>query len=454
MILQYERYCALRTAIQIVGEALVILSAITVVFTIQSGHADPISFRYAILFTLICQTSIYFCGLYNPTLQFGLTEQLIGLAQSLTIALAVIVISILIVGKSIDFLTIFAIFGTLLTSLLIWRRLIQKVSNTDIFRQKVILLGTKGRAEEIYDAIETPKETTKKRERKNRPCSIRIVAVADTHDNTCSFPLEEETPYVQLKNCSDVVELSCEYHTRQVIVCNQIARNLPAKEVYDLKRRGILLCNENTMFEAISGRREPAELDPQDVLFSKSFQKKIQRYSKRFGDLVAASALLVLLTPFFLAVGFVLKALKPGHVIETESCLGLQKKVFHRYRFYSSPKLTHYPIYHQRIRALPQLWNILKGDMSLVGPCPIGPQQAEDISHEQPLFDERFTVRPGLTGWAQVNHRYDGSNKTIKDMFGYDLFYLKHMSLFLDIVVLSRAVLVRRPAARTVTNAS
>ncbi len=454
MILQYERYCALKTAIQIVGEALIILSAFTIILTFQSDQAHSITLRYAILFTLICQASIYFFGLYNPTLQFGLTEQLIGLAQALSIAIAAIVISILIVGKSIYFFSIFVSFGTLLASLILWRRLMQKVSNTDIFRQKVIILGTKGRAEAIYQALRKKKNPDKTKQRNLRPCNIRIVAVADTQENTCSFPIEEKTPYVQLKNCSDVLELSCEYNTRQVIVCNQIAGNLTPQEVYELKRKGILLCSENAMFEAISGRRDPAEIDPKDVIFSQSFQRKIQRYTKRFGDLAVAFALLALLSPFFLAVGFVLKAIKPGRIIETESCLGLRKKVFNRYRFHSSPKLTHYPIYHQRIQALPQLWNVLKADMSLVGPCPIGPQQAEDISHEQLLFDERFTVRPGLTGWAQVNHQYDGSNKTIKDMFGYDLFYLKHMSLFLDIVVISRALLVQSPTSRPVTNAS
>ena len=70
------------------------------------------------------------------------------------------------------------------------------------------------------------------------------------------------------------------------------------------------------------------------------------------------------------------------------------------------------------------------------------------------MFDERFTVRPGITGWAQVNHRCDGSKKSIMHMLGYDLFYLKHMSLFLDIVIAARALLIQVPANTPVSNES
>lgn len=91
-----------------------------------------------------------------------------------------------------------------------------------------------------------------------------------------------------------------------------------------------------------------------------------------------------------------------------------------------------------RIDELPQLWNVLRGDMSLVGPRPERPEFVEQLEKEIPFYRARFAVRPGITGWAQVKHRYVNSVEDTKTKLEYDLFYIKNRSLWLDLVILGK----------------
>jgi lipopolysaccharide/colanic/teichoic acid biosynthesis glycosyltransferase len=93
-----------------------------------------------------------------------------------------------------------------------------------------------------------------------------------------------------------------------------------------------------------------------------------------------------------------------------------------------------------RLDELPQLWNILKGDMSFVGPRPIREHFANQLAGQIPFYGLRFSVKPGLTGWAQVNYDYAGSEEGQMEKFQYELFYIQNMSLFLDLLALFKTV--------------
>ncbi|RJQ80696.1 MAG: hypothetical protein C4519_09655 [Desulfobacteraceae bacterium] len=452
MGLQFEHRSALKAVLLVLGESLIIFGSALLIKVWQDSAGLSFAFTSnpylnAFIFTLLCQASIYFCGLYDPGLQFGWIEQLIGLVQAFAIAFTIMLLVLVFIGRIIDPVNFLLGFLTLLAFSKAWRLLIFKLSATGFFRPNIILLGTDGPVREIYNASLTESQTANA---KPRACNFKIVAVADAKTFSGGPAIHQETPYSALQSCKELPELVCNYKTSKVIICKQLADSLSAHEVCSLKHKGIQLCTADAILEAITGRREPAELDPKELILSDSFQHSIRRCFKRCGDIVIASILLVFLSPLILAVGINLKLRKAGRVFETQPCVGFRKNLFTRYLFSFPTKTSSNQFPGRRIQALPQLWNILKGDMSLVGPCPIGPQQAEKISHELPIFDERFTVRPGLTGWAQVNCDCDGSNKTIKHMFGYDLFYLKHLSLFLDIVVLARTTRLHEPCGQLV----
>ena len=95
-----------------------------------------------------------------------------------------------------------------------------------------------------------------------------------------------------------------------------------------------------------------------------------------------------------------------------------------------------------RIDEIPQMWNVLKGDMSLVGPRPERPYFVEQLSQEIPLYKRRLKVRPGITGWAQVKHKYDETVEDVKTKLRYDLFYIENMSLRNDLKILFRTIFV------------
>jgi lipopolysaccharide/colanic/teichoic acid biosynthesis glycosyltransferase len=440
MSLRLERRSALRDAVSIFGESLVIIASALLIMAWHKADMAPFDFTAqpflnAIIVAPICQASIYVCGLYDPCLRFGPIEHLIGLAQAFSIAFIVILAALLLEGRSIDFISLLLGFGILLVFTKSWRLIMQKVSGGDLFRQRIILWGTSGHARELYEAA-----VTDGRAEASYHCSITIAAVADSQASGCSFPLQPQTPFIHAPNGNELIEAASKYNTNKIIVCKPLTDTLTPDLICDLKHKGLCLRSEDAIYEAAYGRRNIDRLDPKELIYSRGFHRSIRRIFKRFGDIIIASMLLLLLSPLFLLIGLKLKFSRSGRVLETRASVGHRKKHFKRYVFAIPQPVSRDRFSFQHIKALPQLWNVLKGDMSLVGPCPIGPQQSEKMCQELPIFDERFTVRPGLTGWAQVNCDCNGSNKTVKHMFGYDLFYLRHMSLFLDIAVLSRAI--------------
>jgi lipopolysaccharide/colanic/teichoic acid biosynthesis glycosyltransferase len=339
---------------------------------------------------------------------------------------------LLLIGRSVNPEATFLVFGLLLVLSKAWRLFLQKVFATGVFSQRIIFLGTNECVRKIYMAL------TCQQKAKQGDNPLTAVAIADWQGSSCSFALQPETPYVALNTCSELVALTEKINTRKVMVCKQVADSMTAEEVCTLKHQGVQFCVDDEMHEAITGWRDPAGLDPRKLVFSESFQHSIRRFFKRTSDIVIAAMLLVILSPVMLAIIVKRKWSSAGKVFKTRPCVGMRKKSFNRY-FFSFSKPISNALFDKFVPGLPQLWNVLCGDMSLVGPLPITPDESETITRDLLIFDERYTVRPGMTGWAQVNCTGDASATHFKHMFGYDLFYLGHLSLFMDIVVLMRA---------------
>jgi lipopolysaccharide/colanic/teichoic acid biosynthesis glycosyltransferase len=349
-------------------------------------------------------------------------------------------------GKGLDPLSVFLEYSTLICAAMFWRIAIRKVFFSDRFRPPVVFLGCEQDVQKIQQIIAPSDQSAGRIPLGN---CFKIVAAADIRNVSCppstmGQGTPSKVPFTVLDSHEQVIDLARQYRTRQVLVSKTLADHLGADQIADLKHQGLHLCSEDAMVEAVLGRREPKNIDPQELIYSGNFQHSIRRLFKRLGDIVLASLLLVLLSPVLGTYAFILAIKNKGKVLQTQPCVGLHKKVFTRYLFDGPAQETNDSNLNTSLRQLPQLWNTLKGEMSLVGPCPIEPEQTEILSHELPLFDERHTVRPGLTGWARVNGKCDGSKEAYRYMLGYDLFYLKHMSMFLDIATMSRAMHLKR----------
>jgi exopolysaccharide biosynthesis polyprenyl glycosylphosphotransferase len=185
---------------------------------------------------------------------------------------------------------------------------------------------------------------------------------------------------------------------------------------------------------------------------------KLTRHLKWTMDMLMASGLLLILWPFMLATAVAIRLDSPGPVIYRQRRVGLENKEFTLYKFRSmhqdaekngavwaaknDPRITKVGQFIRKVRLdeLPQLINVLKGEMSFIGPRPERPEFVEELSKKIPYYYIRHTVKPGITGWAQVSYPYSDSVEGARMKLEYDLYYIKHMSLFFDCKVFLRTV--------------
>jgi exopolysaccharide biosynthesis polyprenyl glycosylphosphotransferase len=189
-------------------------------------------------------------------------------------------------------------------------------------------------------------------------------------------------------------------------------------------------------------------------------------WGKRVGDILAAAAGLVVAAPAILLAALAIKLTSQGPVFYHQRRVGRNGRVFLIHKLRSmvvdaeaktgpiwasageDPRVTPVGRFLRRTRAdeLPQLWNVVVGDMSFVGPRPERPEFIDELTRQIPFYGQRHVVRPGLTGWAQVRYCYGASLAAAMEKLQYDLFYIKNMSFGLDVFILLetlKTVLVR-----------
>ena len=189
------------------------------------------------------------------------------------------------------------------------------------------------------------------------------------------------------------------------------------------------------------------------------YQRPYTRMTKRILDVVGATAVLVLTLPVLALAAFVVRVSSSGPVLFRQVRLGESGKTFEMLKFRTmvdgaeepgeaiwaaerDPRIT--PIGRvlrkTRIDEFPQLWNVLRNEMSLIGPRPERPEFVELLEREVPFWTRRHLVKPGVTGWAQVSNGYTADAEGTAEKLSYDLYYLKHRSLVLDLAIIAKTV--------------
>jgi exopolysaccharide biosynthesis polyprenyl glycosylphosphotransferase len=222
-----------------------------------------------------------------------------------------------------------------------------------------------------------------------------------------------------------------------------------------------------SLYEEYTGKIAVENLRPSWLIFSEGFRKgRGVALLKRSVDLLAAVIGLLLASPVMALVAAAIKLTSPGPAVYSQQRVGKDGRVFtiHKFRSMRSdaeattgavwsvagdPRVTPLGrlLRRSRLDELPQLWNVLRGDMSVVGPRPERPEFVSNQTKTIPFYGQRHSVRPGLTGWAQVRHEYASSVDASMQKLQYDLFYIKHMSIAFDLFIVLetiKTVLVRR----------
>jgi sugar transferase (PEP-CTERM system associated) len=253
-----------------------------------------------------------------------------------------------------------------------------------------------------------------------------------------------------------------ELKVNTIVVCLEDRRSvLPVEQLLDLKAVGIEVLDGHQLFEEVSGRLSVDSLRPSAVIFSTGFKRSmVSRVMKRFVDVLASTGGLLMLLPLFLLIAVLIKADSPGPVIYRQARVGLRGRPFQIWKFRSmqqdAEKLgpqwaqvddsrisrVGWWLRKSRIDEFPQLINVLSGEMSLVGPRPERPVFVQDLRKIIPYYDLRHTVRPGITGWAQIKFRYGASAEDAHMKLQYDLYYVKRLSFALDMRILAQTVRV------------
>jgi exopolysaccharide biosynthesis polyprenyl glycosylphosphotransferase len=214
------------------------------------------------------------------------------------------------------------------------------------------------------------------------------------------------------------------------------------------------------MWEALWLKLPPSLLDANWFVSNSSFQNVKSLVIKRLIDILISTLLLILLFPLMLIVGIAIKFDSPGEIIYSQLRTGQNGKLFKIYKFRSMYKDAErkgvrwtslgdsritklgYRLRTLRVDELPQLWNVLIGEMSLIGPRPERPEFDIKLKNAIPYYELRYLVKPGISGWAQVLYRYGSSIEDSYEKLAYDLYYIKNYSLWLDIVIFLETIKV------------
>jgi len=229
-------------------------------------------------------------------------------------------------------------------------------------------------------------------------------------------------------------------------------QSLPIQQLLELRQAGKAVDEAATMYEIAFSRVSSSGLRLSEFVFSDRFgPSRGSAIVREFYSLAVALTAVVLLAPLMLVVAVLIKLTSRGPVLYRQMRVGLNGKPFVLYKFRSmrqdaeadtgavwaakdDPRVTPLGRWLRRLRIdeVPQLFNVLRGEMAIVGPRPERPEFVKTLTEKLPFYQQRHSVRPGITGWAQINHKYTDTLEDTLIKLEYDLYYIKNMSLALD----------------------
>lgn len=256
-----------------------------------------------------------------------------------------------------------------------------------------------------------------------------------------------------------------------VVAVDDRRKNFPVDEILECKMNGVEVVDLVTLYERQQGKMKIENLHPSSMIFSDGFcQAVIRSYGKRLFDISAALILLVIIWPVMVvtALSIWLESGGKGPILYRQTRVGRNGMAFNVLKFRSmsvnaekdgkaqwaqknDTRVTRVGsvIRKYRIDELPQLFNVLRGEMSFVGPRPERPEFVERLANDIPFYNLRHKINPGITGWAQISYPYGASDKDAMEKLQYDLYYMKNYSMLFDLVILfqtAHAVLWRKGA--------
>ena len=314
------------------------------------------------------------------------------------------------------------------------------------FRRRVLVLGAGNRAVRIRKLAERPES------------GFAVVGyIAMTSGQAA---IEQAVPRAAIADLSRHVQ---DLGVSEVVLALEERRNaLPLKDLLRIKTAGVHVNDFSSFIERETGRVDLDTLNPSWLIFSDGFSsgRMLSSFAKRVFDIAASSLLLLVTFPVIALFALLVKLDSRGPAFFRQSRVGLYGEPFDIIKLRSmrsdaekdgakwaekdDPRVTRVGRFIRMVRIdeLPQAWSVLRGRMSFVGPRPEVPAFVEDLDDLLPFYAERHMVKPGITGWAQINYPYGASVEDARAKLEYDLYYAKNYTPFLDLLILLQTLRV------------
>ncbi|HEU5411276.1 MAG TPA: exopolysaccharide biosynthesis polyprenyl glycosylphosphotransferase [Candidatus Acidoferrales bacterium] len=454
MIRFFHTYFPARTLFLGISEAVLVTTAFVIATFARLGANDAnLMLHYEQGFLKISVVAVifilcmYYFDLYDSLVLSNRREVLTRLVQVLgtvciMLALLYFAIPTLQLGRGI-FVMGFALVALLLFA---WRRLFLVVNTMPQFAQRTLILGDSPLAKALIGEIESRKEL-----------GIRVAAhLREIETNEQSYTSLPEAE--RFEALSKQVE---SYRASRIIVAMGERRGkLPVEALLQLKASGVQVQDGAEVYEAITGKVPLESLRLSWLLFSPSFyvSQPLLVYKRIFSFMISLFCLIVA-APIMAIAAIAIRLDSAGPIIFKQKRVGERGKLFTLYKFRTmvdgadqdhnfrpaektDGRFTRVGVWLRRARIdeLPQLVNILRGDMYFVGPRPFVQNQEEECLAKIPYYRQRWSVKPGATGWAQVNRGYCATIEDNTEKLAYDLFYIKNISIGLDLLILFKTL--------------
>ncbi len=451
MIRVFNIYFPARTLFLGISEWILVFLAFTLSLIARAGRdADLVLtdehgiYKIALVagVYLLC---MYYLDLYDTKILAHRHEVLTRIMQVLglgTIVLAVVYYSF--PGVQLGRGTF--LFGLLLAlpCLVLWREAFPRLVRSLHLEEKSVLIGSGSLARALWTEV------------KNRPeFGIDITGCLDVPEEQ-SFP---GVPYLgSMEELLQVVDSN--QITRVIVALADRRGRLPLEGLLALKARGVIVQDGADLYESMTGRIQLESLRPGWLLFSSGFRAsgRLLFYKRSISFFLSLAALIVIL-PLWVVIAIAIRLESKGPAIFRQKRVGKDGKLFNLYKFRTmvdgadvngrsrpaqddDERCTRLGKWLRRARLdeVPQLYNILRGDMDFVGPRPFVPDQEEECARQIPFYEQRWIIKPGATGWAQINYGYCATLEDNIQKISYDLYYLKHISIGLDLLIIFQTV--------------
>jgi len=456
-----SRYVSLKTLLLLVSEVFWITGAMIGLANLYARyvrHWEPgvvdiprIALRVALI-TLICQVSLYYNDLYDLSVVNSRQEVLIRILQSFGAACLVLfplfwIFPKLVIGSSNMVATGVAL-GVLL--LLGWRMLFTVAYRYYDRPSRVVVLGAGDLALDLVRAIQERSDL-----------NMLVMGLVGAEAGEESNPAIEARGLRMLGTIADLETIAQEMGVNRVVVAMADRRKkLPVRALLNLKLHGVEIDDAWSLYEKVTGKIRTTELPAGWLVFGEGFQQLSRKVRhKETVDFFLALIAGVIALPVAAIVAVIVKLDSKGPILFRQERVGYKGALFQIIKFRTmrtdaeaiggpqwstehDPRITRAGRFLRKVRLdeIPQIWNVLRGEMSLVGPRAERQHFVDILSQQLSYYAERHMVRPGITGWAQIRYAYGASIEDSRQKLQYDLFYIKNLTLPLDLLIMFETV--------------